>query len=425
MFTMCTGTRKGFALLFDSTDTVALSQDPVLRSLFPAGYFIHAEAERSDQYGSYGSRYETAISKSDPKFTLVSTELPRANPDYATLDTPPQIFCIDGKMHEINLRQRYNKCLSLFKAVGCSSCPDLGQRCLSEAVGVEVPLAISAGLIPDGLDEYSLMQKYIDDKMRIAGHDFITPTATRTADFQPTFRPYWQHDFSVIDINKKELSKRATDAAVSRKFIKTQCAKCILKDTCAAYRYCKGAFPPEQEIIDTCLPRLDEVFKNSDMPAWQLWALARGAGACAKHSRWNIILTGLELQKDKLVATVHREKCYITPYRTLKTYEEIAKVFKLPMTEAETVDTAYDPVTNPGILAAWWVALNTHNPHQAYGWGLRRDLIGMKVMNTAIETIWTNGRYVSYHGDMYKIADVSKVLSYGRLAGIDKLEIRP
>jgi len=165
-----------------------------------------------------------------------------------------------------------------------------------------------------------------------------------------------------------------------------------------------------------------EELKRSPWPAWQLWEVARGMGERAKHSRWQIILTGLKRQgSDGLRATVHRAKGHITEYGKLKTYEDIAKVFGLALTE----EKARGPVTDPELRAVFWMVLNTNNAHENYGWGCRRNVVGLGVNGNCVSVQWCNGeKYLSYTSDLRKIADIAARLSPGTLAGVSKIEVR-
>jgi len=235
-------------------------------------------------------------------------------------------------------------------------------------------------------------------------------------------RPYWEHDFNEVEANHKKRSEASTQGAETKKFKKTQCSKCPVKDSCDRSRWCKGAYPPAADIITQMDAELTAALASASWPEWQLWEVLRGCGEKAKHSRWQVCLTGLKLQgTDGLRATVHRAKGSITEYGNLKTYEDIAKVFGLALTE----DKARGAVKEPEIRAILWMALNSHRAHQTYGWGCRRYVCGVGVARNHVMLEWTNGKYMSWGGsELHHIADVAKYLTPGSLAGVDHIEVR-
>lgn len=420
MYTVCYESKRGkrASLLFESTELEAIARDPAIIALFPMGYFVKPVGDvNPDRYRGYWNKDDRKPLGTKPKFTLVTTTADSRLPDEVELGEPPMAFYLNGVQHWVDLRVRFNQCLSMFKAVGCTSCPEKGEVCLSEGAGVKVPSYMS-----EKFEGEDLIQMLTENKTVIAGHTFVPPMDTRVGAFCARLRPYWEHDFTEIEKNKKELSERATKAGETRWFKKTQCSQCVLQKNCEMASSCKGPLPPEQEIIDQCAPQMLELIKRSDMPEWQLWELARGVGNTAKHSRWEIMLTGVKRQGQKLVMQVHRAKTDIQPYHGLKTYEEVAEKFDLALTE-EDVSAKRGPVTDKHVLAVWWLMLQIPHPYENYGWGCRRNVLAIGVTSTHVELTWTNGSYINRHcTELWKVADVSRVSSYGTLPGIVKLD---
>ena len=419
MYTVCYESKRGkrASLLFEGLNLEAIARDPAIIALFPQGYFVKPVGDvNPDRYRGYWDR-DKAPSGVKPKFTLVTTTSDARLPDEVKLGEPPMAFYVNGVQHWVDLRVRFNQCLSLFKAVGCASCPEKGETCLSDGAGIKVPSCVG-----EKFEGEDLIQMLGESKAVIAGHTFVPPMDTRVGAFCARLRPYWEHDFTEIEKNKKELSERATKAGETRWFKRTQCSQCVLQKNCEMASHCKGPLPPEQEIIDQCAPQMLDLIKRSDMPEWQLWELARGVGNTAKHSRWEIMLTGVRLQGGKLVMQVHRAKTDIQPYHGLKTYEEVAEKFDLALTEKD-VPAKRGPVTDKNVLAIWWLLLQIPHPYETYGWGCRRNVLAIGVMRDHLELTWTNGSYINRHcTEMWKVADVSKVGAYGTLPGIQKLE---
>lgn len=404
------------ALLFQSLEREAIAKDPAIIAFFPNGYFLRAVNGRAGVPSYYG---RPATPPVPPKETLVSSVLEADLPDEATIETALIRFYKNGVEHTINLRERYNQCLSLFKAVGCRHCPEKGAPCLAQASG-GVPAFTD---IP--LDAEDVLEGLADSKLVIAGHEFVHPTSTRTKEFSKKLRRFDQHDFDAVEENDKNRSRRASDGADTKKFKKTQCVKCVIRMSCDRSSWCKGAYPPEADIITQSDARLTEALKKSAWPEWQLWEVARKMGELAKHSRWNIVLTGLKLQgADGIAATVHRAKGSITEYGKLKTYEEIAKVFNLALTEEAALLAKRGPVKDPKLRAVLWLTLNTPNARQSTGWGGRRYVTGIGCNDREVSVQWTNGSYLSYGSELTEVADIASKLSDGYLGDVDKIEVR-
>lgn len=419
-YTVCLARKDSSpALIFETLEVEKVAALSELQKIFSNGYFVTQVGEHDPDRTWYGYHSQTAPPEKK-YYTLVSTHLALQEPDKAPLEGADLSFFINDTAHTLNLRQRYNQCLSLFKVVGCADCPDRGMKCLSEGVGFELPNQLSPAHQAEDLWDHMR-----ENFPKLGEFTLVKPGSTRTESFSKSIRPYWQHDFDEMEKNTKQRSEASTQGAETKKFKKTQCSKCPIKDSCSQASHCKGAYPPESDIIDMSSRRLTAELKKSVWPEWQLWEIARHMGETAKHSRWNIILTGLTIQgSDGIHATVHRAKGSITQYNGLKTYEDIAATFKLAKTKKD-VKARAGPVKDSNLRAILWLALKTGRGHQSYGWGCRRYITGVGCDDHKVSVLWTNGSYLSsYTTDINKVSQIAFQLSNGRLADIDKVEVR-
>lgn len=418
-YTLCRDHNDERALLFETLDLEKVGQLSELSKFFPAGYAVRYVGAKKPQKWVDGKWTIVEATKENAKSVMVSETPLEFAPDEAAFDRPSTLFYVEGKRFEVNLRTRYNECLSLFKAVGCKNCPSRGIKCLAEGAKIELT---PRAPINNFTDEDEFLDELEERHKKMGDFDFVHPSRTRVKnEFSSKFREYWEHSFEAISRNAEELSERAEKAAVSRAFKKDQCSKCVISNSCEAFRHCKGAYPPLADIVTQANAKLDAVLAQTKLPAWQLWEIARNMGKTAKHSRWNIWLAGLTLRgSDGLVPIVKRAKLHIDAYR-LNTYDEIAKVFDLATKEED----AGKPVTSPDTRAIWWMALNTPNASKHYGWGSYRYLAGIGIDDTRVTVQWTNGKYLAGTSELGCVADVAEILSYGRLATINKIEVRP
>lgn len=391
---------KRGALLFATTNTEEIAKEPILANLFPQGYLVAG-------LGGHA---------------LVTTLLDTTPPDEATIETPKIIVYRDGKRWVIDLRKRYNSCLSLFKAVGCARCPALGAECIAEEIDQPLP----PHLAPE-VDGEELFETLSRSKPMIANHIFVPPARTRKEAHYPfvaRLRPPDEHDFSLITENTKALSERSMSSAETLKFKNTECVKCPIKGSCTQYRHCQGPYPAEQEIIDTCNRLLEVELKASSYPEWQIWELARAIGEKRKHSRWQIVSTGVVLQGTQgFVPTVYRAKGRIEKYHRISGYEEIAEVFSLAKEEKDAVG----PVTDPLLRAVWWLALKGVGTYgrRGGGWyGGEDKAIGVGVDQARVTALWARGSYLNGEVSLYTINDVAARLTLNRLEGFEKQHVR-
>lgn len=422
-YTLCqdSGNGKQPSLLFESTDLDEVGSITALSEIFSLGYSCRLVGVKDPSRWVNGTWTVVDATPGEAKCVLVSPSPIDREPDKATSDSAPTVFYFEGKKHSVQLRQRYNNCLSLFKVVGCGSCPDRGLKCLAQEAGFTVPDRFYNHLEEEVLLD-TLEQKY----KKLGAFELVSPSATRTKnEFASKYRRYWEHSFEAIEANFDELSRRAERAAESRAFKRDQCSKCVIKNSCSSFRHCRGAYPAFEEIVAQCNEELNGALVKSSWPAWQLWAIARGMGNSAKHSRWNIFLAGLKMQgSDGIVHSIKRAKMDIREYGTFKTYEEIAALFSLPPTEDAEEMKHFLPPTDPALRATLWLALNTPHASQRYGWGFTREVVGLGISNKSVTVRWSNGRYLGSFDDLTSIADIAGRLSYGRLAHMTKIAVR-
>ena len=409
-FTVCDGPHGDAGLLFsDTAASTTVADEPFIRELFSNGFFS-VPISRASTRGWYSRKQGTE----QLVHTLVCPNVNLPMPDEAPLGAAPVVFYKDGEKIEVNLRQRYNQCLSLFKAVGCNQCPEKGLPCLSEGAGRPIGQNGSAAI-----DSDDLLEKLKKTKPEIGGYAFVHPSLTKRKTFSKAIRSWWEHSFDEIDSNKKELSRNSSNAAQTKKFKKTYCSVCPIQSGCDRARSCKGPYPRENVLIQESVAALNEVVKTSPLKPWQIWELNARVGDRAKHSRWEVVLMGVQYKKDVgLVPCVFRAKTSIVEYQNLKTYEDIAAVFNLATKEE---DAAPAP-TDQKRLALWWQALQLH------GWGKRgwapRFVIGAAARNEKVSVHWAHNRYLGWDTSLFGFGDISSQISYGRLPGADQEYVR-
>jgi hypothetical protein len=420
-YTLCHDFNKDIALLFESKSVDEVGAIPELEKIFPTGYSVRGVGKNNPSRWEHSVWKSLAVPNEGAERVLVSATPLENEPDKAKIDDRPLVFYFGGKRYDVSLRERYNACLSLFKAFGCNTCPDHGLKCLGQAGGFEIP-----DRFYDSQEEELVLDTLEKHHQTMGGFEFVHPSATRVKnEFTSTFRKYWEHSFEFIDQNASELSDRAEKAAASRRFKKEQCSKCVIKTSCEAYRHCKGAYPPVEDIIKQSIEEFQVVLAKSAWPEWQLWEIARNMGASAKHSRWNIFLAGLTMHgSSDIVPSVKRAKLEIKEYGGVRTYAEIAEAFGLAKTAEDAVGDHHGPITDPGLRATFWLALNTRNAYHRYGWGSSEHMAGLGITNRHVTVRWTNGKQLRGWADLTSVADVAKHLSYGRLAHIQKIETR-
>lgn len=403
------GRNSAPGLIFSSVDTERLSNDPAIAELFPEGYFVKAVSS-----GRYFRWRRDDLKKSPLVHTLVTTVLDEYEPDKAAFDSPPVTFFYKGVKYAVNPRQRYNECLSLFKAPGCIHCPDRGVPCLFAGARIDTLPELVQGKHHE--EFYEIVSKR---KPVISDHTFVAPTLARLKEFASKFRIYYEFDFSAVKKTQETLSKRAQDGAMTRKFKKTQCAKCTIRTACSRAAHCNGPLPPEEEIIQSCNQKLDELIQKSKMPYWQIDQLVRNFAHKAKHSRWNLVLLGVHIYNGELVPNIYRAKSSIERFPYLETYDRIANVFGLAPTE----DKAHVRELKPLTRALWWLGLDALRGR--YRWRSNREFIGvgLGIPDHYVEIQWTKPGYLSHSNSVSSFATLSEYISYGGLPGIQHLNV--
>lgn len=388
------------ALLFATNNTEEIAKEPILEKIFPTGYLVIGHGEK----------------------TLVTTLINTTPPDEATPETPKVVIYREGKQLTVDLRTRYNNCLSLFKATGCSRCPSRGAECLSEEINEPLPSHLATET--EGEELFDTLSR---TKPTIANHIFVPPARTRQNvryPFAARLRPPEEHDFSLVAQNTKSLSERSISAADTLKFKRTECVKCPISANCTAWRHCVGPYPAEKEIIEECNAKLTVELKDSSYPEWQIWEMARSIGSRTKHSRWQIVSTGVSLQGTQgFVPSVYRAKTKITKYSGLSGYEEIAEAFSLAKEEKDAVG----PVTDPLLRAVWWLALKGIGAYRRGrgGWyGSQDKVLGVGIDAKEVTALWGRERYLIGEDSLRTINDVAAKLTHQRLEGFEKQHVR-
>jgi hypothetical protein len=310
------------------------------------------------------------------------------------------------KIVTLDLDQRYRECHQLVKiALGCAECPDKGDVCLSLGAGVdyiEQP--------PSRADQDMLMDEFKKWKGAPA-FERITPTYTRSLDFQPAFRHPEEHDFDEIKTWKVALSNRAKSGASNRKFRKEQCGVCPLQYSCDNYRKCKGAYPKQEaftkKALETWMPRVKDKTKNP-FKSWQFWALARINNI---EIVWNPHKKGMRPRKTNLCGlewhgtrgwSVRGEytRGACTAFETMD-YNWLCTQFKeLPKTKAEADKKGLStPPLDKKILAIW-LELFDHSHgtlrNHGFGGGRHHSINGRLLHTKAVEVCFAwSDRYAS------------------------------
>lgn len=423
LFTLCTGvTTRRLGLLFNTQDTTAVVNDPAIKTFFPKGFFaIQVTNESPRRHGWFKGSYN--IRNKGTKRVFISEDIEYPLPDAAKLDDPPIGYYRDGRLNLINQRTRYNSCYSLLKAVGCGNCPDRGATCFSEAIEQQVGPTPATDTTPpteDALDFDDAIALLKKNKLVIAGHAFVEPTKTRVAEFSAASRPYWEHDFSQVEQNTKDMSERAVNAAKTRRFSKQHCKVCPLDKGCERARHCTTRYEPEPVLVKHGVESIKKAVENSHLKPWQIWTLNEKEGTTSKHSRWQIVLAGVALSNDVFVPSVYRSKTNINQYLKLKTYEEIADVFDLPKREedARYKDSHHIP---DEMLGLWWQVLKLHG-HSSRGYSLK-FLLGSSVEPTGIAIQWAKNRYLTWRDHVKNFYQVSSKIYYGRLPDAPYVDI--
>jgi len=112
-------------LIFNSSSLETLnilSLAPDIHALFPTGYFVTLMMHEHNP----GNQYAVICGYTSLSF-----------PDEMLPSFPSLWYCYKGAAYLLDLHTAYNKCLSLFKVVGCVNCPkETYYMCLSNIIPV-------------------------------------------------------------------------------------------------------------------------------------------------------------------------------------------------------------------------------------------------------------------------------------------------
>lgn len=354
--------RVAFGLLLHSDDeadpitnddVTSMLRNETLEQLFPKGYFVMPADSEGD----------LIISASDG-FSIL--------PDAADLDTPLLQIVHQDEIQTVNLRQRYNACRSLIKAMGCEHCPEKGIACLKRSLpGDHGPIALEHD---DRSDDEEAKKILKNRKTKIGAFTYISPKLTipENNTFVPSFRHADDHDFSQININSEKISSGVKKAADGRQFKKKHCSGCALRPECNSYRSCVGPYGSDEKIAKHVLASYESKLKEGPFEPWQFWAIARGGGSEGMWRRKNVVLHGLRHTSYGWVAEVWRRKTDLSSLTTFTNYEALRDVFhSLP--DEKRVKERPDYWTQPDndVITALYLRLTEHsrsNRHRG-GWG--------------------------------------------------------
>lgn len=369
-------------------DLQAFSVDETIKKMFPRGFVaVPSDSVEGDW--------------------LLTTSAGYADlPDQAELDAPTLKILTDNNLTELDLRQRYNNCRSLIKAVGCKECPEKGLVCLSRGV----PGNISSPMVSvEDAEETEFKDVLKNRETKVGAFTYISPTLTIPDDhhFVPSLRHYEDHDFSNIDTNSEKISKRNKKTAADRKFKKENCSVCPLQKACCAHRNCVGPYPLSDEITRMTLEkwrtRLEE---PAPFKPWQFWALARLGGTPGTYrktsnSRYSVALHGLtHTPRDGWHVVLWRSKSDIGHLTSIQDYGTLQGIFEgaLPETEEDAVSRGLSRPSNDQSVALY-LMLTDHERSLRHKGGWGGDYYGIlykALSESGVRIRFTGPRYVRY-----------------------------
>jgi len=410
------GRQPAFGLLLHSDDAddpvtdddvKQLTKDPLVSQIFPGGYFI---LPSDDMEGD-------VIITANDDYTVL--------PDQAIPETPLLRIIDNEEIREVNLRQRYNDCRSLVKAVGCTSCPDKGLRCITRAFG------------PGQSFDHANFDKHADDdtakelfknrKTKIGAFTYISPKLTIPEDhtFVPSYRHYADHDFSRIEENSSNISEANAKAADGRAFKKKQCSKCPLKTACSNYRSCAGAYPSDEEMTKAILASWETKLKEGPFEPWQFWAIARAAGRTGRYRKKSVTLQGLRHTRHGWVAEIWRSKCDVSHLTDISSYKELQDLFDLPDEERVKEYVGWQRPEDDRAVALYLILTeqNRSRMHRG-GWGGDYyTLVHKRLDGNGVNVQFGGPRYMRYRIDVCTYADYRREI--GVHFGVQQARIRP
>lgn len=387
-------------LLFGSDDGVAptaadverIAADDQIRTLMPGGFVANLLLS---EHGAFVGVSQSGI--------MVKS------PDASALEEPPTLFSRHGIQLWVDTRKLYETCTSLFKAVGCVSCPAYGMSCRKRIYAdvPEIDCTSSYGGLFDAL---------VNRKSQVAGYTYISPTLTRPDPrydhFVPSERSWQDHDFKAVEAWGKTRSLASTTAAERRKFQREQCPKCPLQGACSSegrHKWCSGAFPPAEMINADLVKQFETLVASTQLERWQFLAIARAAGEEVRIGRRMCVLEGFQFRQNRLVIRAARCK---TEYHVEQrwdpadagVYAQVGGYFPLPYVGD------YEPTDQAKAL---WVA----SLHKQYtrpvtrGWYRCDDAISYRTLRpTRIILGMRRNMQRSYTRDLTDWVDYANVL---------------
>lgn len=334
-------------------------------------------------------------------------------PDAAQLDTPAVRLFHAGKPHMIDLRQRYNNCRSLIKAVGCKECPEQGITCMQRAlppeqqVGLKVVNGDYDAQDADRVDEDSFKEQLRNRETKIGEFTYISPSLTvpEGHHFTPGLRHYKDHDFSQISDNSEKISERNKRAARDRKFRKENCSVCPVDKICKAYRSCEGPYPSEEVITQKTLERYkDALASTAPFEPWQFWALARlgnieGTYKRNSSSRVTVRLGGLRHTRDGWTVDLWRSKTSIYEVGSVSDYETLKGIFGSGLPSSKEGASYYERPPSDRALALY-LMLSEHKYSRRHkgGWGGDYySIVARRLYDDHVEIKFGGPRYMRYN----------------------------
>lgn len=371
-------------------DVALFVQDPVIKELFPDGCFALPGELEND-----------VIVTPSTTYTLL--------PDKATIETPKLRIVYDDVIQDVDLRQRYNSCKSLIKAIGCESCDERGVPCLKRAVGDDVPTQFN-----QSKDEDDVKELFKNRVTKAGPFTYISPRLTIPEKhyFVPSLRHYEDHDFGMIQTNGEKIGANNTGRAEYLRFKKQQCSKCPLQKSCGAYRHCVGPYPSEEEmakqIIANNLNRFGDGFNE-----WQFWAVARSGNFRSRYNRYEITIHGMERSYRGMSpawrAVIFRTKTRIRRVTEIDNYEELRRLFpELPDEEtAKRLPYHWGRPEND-VASALYLRLTEFSESArsfSAGWGrISYGILSKRLNNDHVRVRYCGPRYERHDSNMDSFA---------------------
>ncbi len=364
-------------------DLADFAKSDVVKRLFPNGFIATpSDVVESDWLLSASAKY---------------AELP----DAAQLDSPKLRVLMDDVIQDIDLRQRYNNCRSLLKAVGCNECPEKGMACLSRELSVQ-----ARETLPDRAeDEDTFKETLKNRKTTVGAFTYISPSLTIPDDhhFVPSLRHYEDHDFENIETNSEKISEKNKRTAADRKFKQENCSRCPLQKSCTSFRSCAGPYPSSDlitaEVMETWRERI-EVPKPFE--PWQFWALARSGGLEGKYrrsanSRYGVTLHGLDHHyRDGWRVVLWRSRTEFARLTDISDYETLRGIFPgLPDTKEDAERRGIVRPENNAAIALY-LMLTEHSRSMRYRGGWGGDYYGI-----LYKSLGESGTHIRFCGPRY------------------------